>query len=673
MMAPKVTVLMPVYNGEHYLREAIESILNQSFSEFEFLVIDDGSTDHSAEIVASYNDPRIRVLRNGRNLGLIATLNSGIEIAKGEYIARMDCDDVSLPERLEKQVAYLDENPDCAVIATHVMLMDESGAPRGTWSDDAKTATYGEIRSFLPKANCIAHPSVMIRTEILKRYRYNPAQTAAEDYDLWLRLCADGVRIEKITEPLLRYRLNPLSVTSISNRNFTELKQIRSKSLFILGVVRRGRFGLWASRILFHLLGDIWYLCAKLALHYVFGVRWNNNRDMLAVEINKAPFFRTIINAAKMIGYILPAANGSSLFFFFPFFHVGGAERVHASIVACLSEEKPWVVFTKRSMNGAFRPLFERGARLFNLWPFCKYLYPLSVGVMAGFINRHRNPTVFGANSLFYYLMLPYLKPQVRCVDLIHAFGAGVEDYSLYAVERLDTRVVINSKTREELQAQYAAHGIDPSLAERIVLIGNTTTVPEQRPAKPIEGTLTVLYVGRGSEEKRVHLVGKAARLCRERDIDARFVLAGNLQDAVAPSDREFCRFAGEVTDGGKLAALYREAHLLVITSSREGFPLTVMEGMANGAVPVCTAVGGIPVHVRDGVTGHLLADGSEQRIVEELAAAIERLANDRALLAELSQAAFAYAREHFSGEHFCAAYRQIMTGKREQRAPCRR
>src|SRR5215472_9201923 len=99
---------MPVYNGEKHLREAIDSILSQTFRDFEFLIINDGSTDGSVEIIASYRDPRILLVHNEKNLGLIATLNRGMDLARGEYITRMDCDDISLPRRLEKQVAFME-------------------------------------------------------------------------------------------------------------------------------------------------------------------------------------------------------------------------------------------------------------------------------------------------------------------------------------------------------------------------------------------------------------------------------------------------------------------------------------------------------------------------------------------------------------------------------------
>lgn len=383
--------------------------------------------------------------------------------------------------------------------------------------------------------------------------------------------------------------------------------------------------------------------------------------DVVASDLNRTLPVRLTVALAKPVGWLLPVRNNASaLFFFFPFCHVGGAERVHADIVGCFHRERPWVFFTKRSLNGKFRHLFS-AARSFNLWFFCKFCYPVSVGIMAGFVNRHRKPVVFGANSLFYYLLVPYLKPGVRCLDLSHAFGAGVEEFSLYAAARLEARVVINRRTMEDLRQQYAANGVDPFLCERLVLIGNATYVPDKCPVKRTTGPLTVLYVGRGSVEKRVHLIGKAARICREKGVSAHFVLVGDVLDAVAPVDREFCTFAGEITDSGELERLYRRAHVILIASSREGFPLTVMEGMANGVVPVCTSVGGIPEQVRYGESGLLVADAGENEVAHALADAVVQLDRERGMLARLSRGAHARAQENFGRDSFCAAYRRLV------------
>ena len=124
---PEITVLMPVYNGEKYLRPAIESILNQTFSDFEFLIINDGSTDNSESIILSYKDERIRYVKNENNLKLIKTLNKGIDLARGKYIARMDADDISLPTRLEREIEYMESHPECGLVSVFPYVMSESG------------------------------------------------------------------------------------------------------------------------------------------------------------------------------------------------------------------------------------------------------------------------------------------------------------------------------------------------------------------------------------------------------------------------------------------------------------------------------------------------------------------------------------------------------------------
>lgn len=670
--SPKVTVLMPLYNGERFLREAIDSILGQTFADFEYLIIDDGSTDTSAELVASYDDPRIRLVTNDANLGVTASLNLGIELATGEYIARMDCDDVSLPTRLAEQVAYLDAQPDCAVVAAMVTMIDENGRPCGDWPDDRQATTREAIRRFLPRANCIAHPGIMIRKSVLARYRYDSRHRVAQDYDLWLRIAADGLAIDKHPDPLLKYRVRAASVTAQSAGSVPDLKNVRTKALFLRRHFAEKGFNGFCYKVLFATWKDLYYSAAKVAVNLIDQRRWQNrkaatavnmpyDRDLRIMVINTWRSVRLLVAVGKSIGTLLPARNTSSLFFFFPFFHVGGAEKVHADIVNCVAERGPWVFFSKRSENSKFKSLYAMTTRLFNIWPLLKYGYPLSVGIMAGFINRHRNPVVFGSNSLFFYLMIPYLKPQVRCIDLLHAFGGGSEHFSLPVVERLDCRVTINEEILAKLKSLYTANGVDPSLLRRTVIVENMVQVPEQLPTKGGETNLRVLYVGRGGTEKRVHLVGRAARLCREQQVAADFMLVGDLEAAVDGFDRGACAFLGEVADPVAMHRLYAEADLLLLTSSREGFPLVIMEAMANGVVPVCTDVGGIFHHVRHGTNGFLVANGDEGQIVSDVIATVRALSLDRERLNTLSGNAFEYARTHFSPAHFRSAYRTIL------------
>lgn len=264
--SPKITVLMPIFNGERFIREAIESILGQTFTDFEFLIIDDGSTDGSVEIVAEYDDPRIRLIPNGKNFGVTASLNRGIDLAAGEYIARMDCDDISLPSRLAEEVAYLDQNPGCAMVAVMVIITDEDGNDRGEWLDDRKTSSHAAIYRFLPRANCIAHPGIMIRKSILSRYRYNELQRVAQDYDLWLRMCADGLVIAKLAKPLLNYRVYATSVTSLSNRRIPDFKNVRTKAVFLRQRIVECAVNTFCLRVFIAMLKDLSYAGIKLIL-----------------------------------------------------------------------------------------------------------------------------------------------------------------------------------------------------------------------------------------------------------------------------------------------------------------------------------------------------------------------------------------------------------------------
>ena len=368
--------------------------------------------------------------------------------------------------------------------------------------------------------------------------------------------------------------------------------------------------------------------------------------------------------AGRLFSWLLPGKNSSGLFFFFPFCHIGGAERVHADIVTCFAPERPWVFFCKWSPRPAvLRHLFDRSARVFNWRLRLKYSYPLSVWIMAGVINRHPNAVVFGCNTLFFYKMIPYLAAHVRVVDLLHAFGGGAEAFSLPVVQRIDTRVVITPQTRDDLITQYRRNGVDVSCASRIEIIENRVDIPAVCPEKSSSEKLNILFVGRASAEKRVHIAGRVAALCAERDIPAMLTMVGDVSGGVAAGDRPLCDFIGEVTDQAMLRGLYEGADLLLLTSSREGFPLVIMEAMAQGAVPLATNVGGIPLHLQTGANGCLVEDSTdEEMIAEAMCSAIETLAHDRGELSRLSGRAYDYARENFGGERFCRRYRSLLT-----------
>ncbi|MFC1896012.1 glycosyltransferase family 2 protein [Thermodesulfobacteriota bacterium] len=207
MTDPKITVLMPVYNGETYLNEAIESVLRQTFTAFEFLIINDSSTDRSVKIIESYDESRIRLVHNETNLKLISTLNKGLELARGEYIARMDADDLMLPQRLEKQIQYLDANPQICVVGSWWENVDEHG--KFLSCTRVPTEDYlCALMIFEKGEGPVGHPCVMYRTEIVRHLRYSPEYVDSEDTDLWFRVISLGHKIANIPEVLMLYRVH---------------------------------------------------------------------------------------------------------------------------------------------------------------------------------------------------------------------------------------------------------------------------------------------------------------------------------------------------------------------------------------------------------------------------------------------------------------------------------
>ena len=197
---PRISVLMPVYNSERFLQEAVNSILNQTYQDYEFIIVDDGSTDRTSNILANIKDHRVIIIRQA-NRGVGEALNKGLEIARGEYIARMDADDISLRNRFECQVTYLDRHPEVAALGTAVLEIDEKGRPiRPLLLAASRYTVQRVVKSYSP----IVHPSVMMRTSIIKGeggYRSD----YGEDHVLWISL-TKKYPVENIRRILLLLR-----------------------------------------------------------------------------------------------------------------------------------------------------------------------------------------------------------------------------------------------------------------------------------------------------------------------------------------------------------------------------------------------------------------------------------------------------------------------------------
>ena len=232
---PGVAVVLSVYNGDDFLREAVQSILDQTFTDFEFIIIDDASTDTTPDILAEYaeKDARVRVLRNDVNRERSVSRNRAMYESRAELIAIMDADDVSSPDRLEKQYAFMMNNPDVTVCGTHINCLESKKIHDYPVDDKG-------IRARMLFASSIAHPSVMFRKNtVLGIGGYLPDMVPAEDYDLWNRLSTvNGARFANIPEPLLMYRGNNTAKSPSSlQRQIAAAKKVQKAALARLGVI----------------------------------------------------------------------------------------------------------------------------------------------------------------------------------------------------------------------------------------------------------------------------------------------------------------------------------------------------------------------------------------------------------------------------------------------------
>ena len=228
-MKPDVSVIMSVYNGETYLQEAIESVRTQIFENWELIVINDCSTDSTEEILADFanKDPRIKVHKNEVNLRLPASLNKAVSLCQGKYIARMDADDICLPDRLEKQYRFMEEHADVALSSCRFMTVKNgvyaSGGAGGRCDHEA-------LRAMLLVSNPILHPGVIAKADVMRQFPYDTTHTCTEDLELWTRMVRSGLKVQILPECLMIYRLHDKQITSTTlERQRVEVLRVQEK------------------------------------------------------------------------------------------------------------------------------------------------------------------------------------------------------------------------------------------------------------------------------------------------------------------------------------------------------------------------------------------------------------------------------------------------------------
>jgi glycosyltransferase involved in cell wall biosynthesis len=228
MSAELVSIVLPIFNGQKYVRAAIDSILCQSHENFELIIVDDGSTDDSLTIVSSYADPRIKIFKNKKNLGIVDSLNRGISLSNGEYIARMDSDDIAFPNRLKKQLEFIKKN-DCDLTSARAVTFGESKEKIFPTQLNPSEIEFG-----LLFVNLIVHPLVFARATVLKSNLYSSEYEGAEDYELWTRLVLSGCKLAVQDDVLLHYRVHKLQISQAKKSKQVELANCIRNRYFLM-------------------------------------------------------------------------------------------------------------------------------------------------------------------------------------------------------------------------------------------------------------------------------------------------------------------------------------------------------------------------------------------------------------------------------------------------------
>ncbi len=374
----------------------------------------------------------------------------------------------------------------------------------------------------------------------------------------------------------------------------------------------------------------------------------------------------------RMIAKLHPLNKEYDTFFFFPFYHIGGAEKVHAQIAKATGNKNCIIYFTKKSGNNLFWKEFEAsGCELKDISKYTdnKWLYVVNIifrGILSGYINKQKKrPLIFNGQCNFGYKISPWIHANLPQVELIHSLCS----FSYIRIPFLPfiTKTVMISTVRiQEHINLYRRYNIPYKYDSKIDFIMNGIDLPPQKIYKGLNETITVLYVGRSTAEKRVHLIAEIAQKVQAENNNIQFQFLGDVKDAIPSQLHHYCYFWGNQSNPQIIEDAYKKAHILILVSDTEGFPMVVMEAMAHGLAIVTTAVGEIPLHVGNNKNGFLIFDFKNSRIVvEEAKHSILKLTNSRELFKTISETNTDYAFEHFGMERFTKQYQNLFAGLR--------
>jgi glycosyltransferase involved in cell wall biosynthesis len=372
----------------------------------------------------------------------------------------------------------------------------------------------------------------------------------------------------------------------------------------------------------------------------------------------------------KLIAIKNPLQSEYDIYFFFPSFGIGGAERVNAEIIKSVSDQKVIIFFTKNSPNDGMKHFFDLPhvtMKEIDRWTDNKWMYWGNLmyrGVCSRYINaQKKEPVVFIGQCNFAYKLTPHIRRGIRIHELIHMYDPKFTWVWAPFVQFIDTRIIISKIIYEKFATCYKQQTIPLEYLNRFHTIRYCLEyLPTSFLERPFELPLKIYYAGRGGPQKRVWIIIDILRKCRELKLPIVFKLAGSFKDEL-PSDLiDDGTYIGELKGGEEMYQLHKTNDILLMTSAWEGFPIVVMEAMAFGAVPLVTSVDAVPEHITDGVNGFLLKEvNDEAALVNETVDKIRWLVENRQALKTISASAYQYSTSNFSADTFIKEYRKVL------------
>lgn len=386
-------------------------------------------------------------------------------------------------------------------------------------------------------------------------------------------------------------------------------------------------------------------------------------------------FIYPFIVIGRGIAWIKPMKEAYETFFFFPFYHTGGAEKVHAMVTQATGNKNCIIYFTRKSHDKNFYNDFVKsGCTIKDISKYTdnKFLYFINLifrGMITGYINTQKKPPlVFNGQCNFGYKISPWVKQQIPQIELIHSFNT----FSWIRIPFLPfiSKTIMISRVRiEDHIKQYKKTGIPDTYISKIQYIVNGISLPQNLKEKDFTQNIKVLYVGRGTAEKRVQLIAKMAEQAAKKKLPVEFMFMGDVKEAIPQELAPYCQLLGHKSDEHEIDETYQQSHIVMITSSTEGFPLAIEEGMARGCAVIATPVGDIPIHVKNNTNGFLFTSVTDELlIIIEAVNWLTLLSNNRALLKEMGARNMDYAHKNFSIEAFNKSYRELFNQLRSNR-----